>query len=406
MARVWIEDRSEHSEYVAAMEKWRTSGKKRRAPGRWRVRWYAPDGSPKSKTCPTKPDAERERGRIETQLNGGTYRDPSRSDTLFSVICEDWFSNLRRPGVRTKEDYREILDLYVLPYWGDWKASAIDWESVDEWITHLDKLPGRKAETTMSAARVIKIFRVGGMVAKRAIRQKMIAENPFKDHELPVTGDGGEHVYLTHEEVERLAAAAGAVRPEFGTLIRLKAYCGPRWGEISAIKTDRLTLQKREIRIVESWSKVKGGTRILKDTKNHERRTLPVPVFLCAELKAVAAGKKRGEFLFTGEGTEAITYGEWRGVWAKAVKAASLDGRGLTPHKLRHTAASLAIASGANVKDVQTMLGHKSAAMTLDVYGHLWPEGLHQVAGRLDAARAAALAASATGEEATPALAA
>jgi integrase len=44
---------------------------------------------------------------------------------------------------------------------------------------------------------------------------------------------------------------------------------------------------------------------------------------------------------------------------------------GLTPHELRHTAASLAIAAGANVKAVQLKLGHASAAMTLDIYGPL-----------------------------------
>jgi integrase len=41
----------------------------------------------------------------------------------------------------------------------------------------------------------------------------------------------------------------------------------------------------------------------------------------------------------------------------------------LTPHELRHTGASLAIASGADVKVGQQMLGHKSAVMTLDQYG-------------------------------------
>jgi len=54
---------------------------------------------------------------------------------------------------------------------------------------------------------------------------------------------------------------------------------------------------------------------------------------------------------------------------------------GFHPLELRHTAASLAIASGADVKVVQQMLGHKSATMTLDLYGHslgvigstLWP---------------------------------
>jgi integrase len=65
---------------------------------------------------------------------------------------------------------------------------------------------------------------------------------------------------------------------------------------------------------------------------------------------------------------------------------------GLVPHELRHTAASLAIASGANVKVVQTMLGHKSATLTLDRYGHLFGDDLDALADRLDSAARAAVA--------------
>jgi integrase len=57
---------------------------------------------------------------------------------------------------------------------------------------------------------------------------------------------------------------------------------------------------------------------------------------------------------------------------------------GLIPHELRHTAASLAVSAGANVKAVQRMLGHKSAAMTLDVYSGLFDDDLDAVAARLD----------------------
>ena len=69
--------------------------------------------------------------------------------------------------------------------------------------------------------------------------------------------------------------------------------------------------------------------------------------------------------------------------------AASIGMAGLHPHELRHTAASLAIASGADVKVVQQMLGHASAAMTLDQYGHLFGDRLDEVADAMDAARAA-----------------
>ncbi|MEV5936844.1 tyrosine-type recombinase/integrase [Streptomyces sp. NPDC052079] len=65
--------------------------------------------------------------------------------------------------------------------------------------------------------------------------------------------------------------------------------------------------------------------------------------------------------------------------FAPAVVKAGLGHLKVTPHKLRHTAASLAIAGGADVNVVQTMLGHKPATLTLDTYGHLFPDRLDQV---------------------------
>ncbi|WP_197701252.1 tyrosine-type recombinase/integrase [Micromonospora coriariae] len=69
--------------------------------------------------------------------------------------------------------------------------------------------------------------------------------------------------------------------------------------------------------------------------------------------------------------------------------AASIGLAGVTPHDLRHTAASLAVAAGANVKAVQRMLGHASASMTLDAYAGLFGDDLDAVANRLDEAVAA-----------------
>jgi hypothetical protein len=64
----------------------------------------------------------------------------------------------------------------------------------------------------------------------------------------------------------------------------------------------------------------------------------------------------------------------------------------LTIHDLGHTAASLAISAGANVKAVQRMLGHASAAMTLDTYADLFEDDLDAVASALDQARASSVA--------------
>ena len=85
------------------------------------------------------------------------------------------------------------------------------------------------------------------------------------------------------------------------------------------------------------------------------------------------------------------------------VPARAATGLGaLHPHELRHTAASLAIDCGANVKLVQSMLGHKSATLTLDLYGHLFADQHDTVADAMDAAARAATGLRAQGEPAKP----
>ena len=98
-----------------------------------------------------------------------------------------------------------------------------------------------------------------------------------------------------------------------------------------------------------------------------------------------------GDLVFIGErGAVMRSQTFQRAVLTKA--AAELGIPGFHPHELRHTAASLAIASGADIKIVQQMLGHKSAVMTLDQYGHLFGDRLDIVADAMDAARTSALA--------------
>lgn len=83
------------------------------------------------------------------------------------------------------------------------------------------------------------------------------------------------------------------------------------------------------------------------------------------------------------EGTPLQIHNFRHRVWQPAVRKAGFTG--LRVHDLRHTCASLAIAAGADVKVLQDVLGHASAAMTLDHYGKLLPGRSEQVADRLDA---------------------
>lgn len=87
--------------------------------------------------------------------------------------------------------------------------------------------------------------------------------------------------------------------------------------------------------------------------------------------------------MFTAPKGGALRQSNFRRTWRRAVEASGVYDD-LLIHGLRDTAASLAIATGASIKAVQRMLGHASAAMTLDTYGSLFTEDLEDLADRMD----------------------
>jgi integrase len=159
---------------------------------------------------------------------------------------------------------------------------------------------------------------------------------------------------------------------------------------MAALRVGRVDFLRRRVLVSESVTPVKG-VMTFGPTKGHERREVPLPRFLVGELAVHVAGRSPDELLFTGErGAVMRSQTFQRAALTRTAEALTIPG--FHPHELRHTAASLAIASGADVKVVQQMLGHKSATMTLDQYGHLFGDRLDVVADAMDAARSSALA--------------
>jgi integrase len=125
---------------------------------------------------------------------------------------------------------------------------------------------------------------------------------------------------------------------------------------------------------------------------------VPFPAALAAELAALMVGKGRDELVFTDMRGGVLRNSNWRArVFEPAVatcQQADDTFPTITPHDLRHTAASLAVSAGANVKALQRMLGHAKASMTLDTYADLFDDDLDAVAASLDAAITRAVSAA------------
>jgi integrase len=207
-------------------------------------------------------------------------------------------------------------------------------------------------------------------MASAEANDRRILSDPARGVKLP-RKVGREKVYLSHEQVELLAASSG----DHATLVQLHAYTGLRWGGVTALRVLNLDSLRRRVNVTRNAVMV-GGTIHEGTPKSHESRSVPFPAFLSAPLAKLCEGKRREDLIF-GDGRTFLRPPDVRnGWWVRALASArELDPTfppSLTRHDLRHTAASLAVSVGANVKAVQRMLDHASAAMTLDVYADLF----------------------------------
>jgi integrase len=343
----------------------------------WRAMYRTPEGRQRSKTFDRKVDAQRFLTTVESAKLGGSYVDPARSVGTVGDLAKTWLAGKVDLKPSTAERYAGIVREHIEPRWGRVRLADVTHSGVQAWVGELTAI--------RSASTVRKVYGVLSLILASAVRDGRLVRNPSAGISLPrVVTD--EHVYLTHQQVDDLAEACG----EYRLAVLFLAYTGIRFGELAALRVGQLDLMRRRATIAESVTEVSGRGLVWGTPKGHERRDVPIHRFLVDELAVHVAGQPAEALVFTAPRGGTLRVRNFRRA-ALDPAASALGIAGLHPHALRHTAASLAIASGADVKVVQQMLGHKSATMTFDLYGHLMGDRLDVVADAMDAARAAAL---------------
>ena len=147
------------------------------------------------------------------------------------------------------------------------------------------------------------------------------------------------------------------------------------------VDLDRMTLS------VSKTQSVDVNNRTIETTpKGNRSRTVPIPEGLRAGIMRLVDGHGSDEYLVRAPRGGMQTTQNWRNrIWSPALRAAGMDEiDGLTIHSLRHTYASLAIKAGSDVKTLQAVMGHASAAETLDTYADLWPNRTGEVAAAIN----------------------
>jgi integrase len=343
----------------------------RRPDGKWRARYRDANHREHARHFPRKRDAERWLASQEVAIARGEWVDPTLSKITIGEWLPQWLARQVQLKPTTMVRYEVALRRQILPRWQFVPLAKITYSDVSSWVHSL-------TDEGLAPATVRYAHRVLSLALTAAVRDGRLVRNVAEGVPLPRVV-GKPKRFLTHDQVQALAEACAP----YGTLIKVLAYAGLRWGELAALTTRRVDLKRRRIEVVEAITEVHGRV-IVGTTKTHQRRSVPIPRFLVDELALELAAKAPGDLVFTPEGGVLRNTNFRPRFFDPAAEKTGLPG--LTPHELRHTAASLAVAAGANVKAVQQMLGHASAAMTLDVYAGLFADDLDRVADQLDRA--------------------
>jgi integrase len=346
---------------------------------RYRVRYRTPYRTQTDKRgFKTKREAELFLASVEVTKARGEFVSAARSRISTGEWALRWIDNQIQLKPSTKEGYESVVRTRIIPKWGLVPLSELTHAGIQDWLS---------AEARRAAPATVRGYhRVLSLMLKYAIRDGRLSRNVADGIRLPrITHE--PHGYLTHAQLRELAERSN----DDGDVVLFLGYTGLRWGEMAALRVRDLDTGRRRVNVMQAVTEVRGEL-IYGTPKNHSRRSVPYPSFLTEMLIARCAGKDRDALIFGSPHGAPLRNQNWRRrnfdrAMGEMIEVHPEIPR-LSPHDLRHTAASLAISAGANVKAVQRMLGHASAAMTLDVYSELFDDDLDAVGDALSLAGA------------------
>lgn len=351
---------------MATIEKYETGA----GATRYRVRYRTPDKRQTDKRgFRTKRDAEAWANQIEVDKRRGAYVAPAAGRVQLGPYAREWLDSKHKLKPSTRARYQVVVDGFIQRH-ATIALGDITRQLVREWVADLN--------TTMAPASVQKTVGVLRQVLAMAVAENRLVTNPVDGVELPAVSSL-EQRFLTLEQLHTLADAAGEHRP----LVYVLGTCGLRFGEVAELRWRDVDLDALRLRVARSVTLV-DGKFVVGSPKSAHGRTVSLPQFV-ADL--LTPGEPTSLVFPDSEGGHMRGSNVRRRWWSQAVASAGLFPRAVGDeivyefklHELRHTAASLAIQAGANIKALQNMLGHESAGLTLDRYGHLYGSDVEAV---------------------------
>jgi integrase len=334
----------------------------------WQIDYFDPNGKRVRQSFKKKKDAEAELGKRVSLIAEKRYLDVKKDyNTTLGELLDKYTENYRNQvWFKTSKSY--FLENFRQFFGKDTRLANIRYVDLETYQNHLKQKPTKQGKIRTDAT-VNREMTCLHHVFTKAVEWEMTERSPFDQGKTLLLKENNKRLrYLSKQEIDKLLAESPK---HLKRIVKCAIHTGMRRGEILGLK----------------WSQIRNGFIYLEKTKTNEARQIPINDDLAGLLRKIR--REQGltsEHVFTyRQGEHALKHGKWamqaktvrcsiasaRRAFEGAVKRAGI--RDFKFHDLRHTFASQMIMRGANLKEVQEILGHKGMTMTLR-YAHLSQE--------------------------------
>ena len=300
--------------------------------------------------------------------------DKVKPDMPFGEWMDFWYQNYSKPKLRatTRAGYENRIYLHIIPELGDILLNQLTQNDLQQFYARLKKngrlLHAEHYGESLSDTMVRGCHANCRSALEKAVQEGLIRVNPAVGCKLPPK-KAREMQVLTREEIQRFLIQAKA--EGYFELFLLELTTGLRRGELLALQWDDLNLETGELQINKQVYRTKEDGLLISQPKTKSSiRTVSLPQPLLTILKEYKESVN-SRWMFPSPLKEDSPLDP---AYIRTRLHLILDHaqcKQIRFHDLRHTFATMALGSGMDVKTLSSMLGHVSAATTLDIYTHI-----------------------------------
>ena len=289
-------------------------------------------------------------------------------ENFWKMYYADMETRLREHTMRTK---KYIVELKILPYFGNKRVNDITAADIRQWQNELIKIGYSPTYLKTINNQLSAIFNY-------AVRYYDLKSNPCEKAGSMGKSKAEEMDFWTGEEFRRFIDSVMNKRLSYMAFMTLY-WTGMRLGELLALNPKDVDLEKRTISITKSYQRLGKKDVITPPKTPKSKRVITIPEFLAADIKDYMDSLydlQENDRLFPIT-KYYLEHEMQRGIKESGVKR-------IRVHDLRHSHASMLIELGFSPLEIANRLGHEKVETTLNTYAHLYPNKQTKLAERLD----------------------